>query len=181
MALSGLTGLPWRLASHVPCVSVSQGYRVGSEFWSLPPRFGDELSGITSTLTQTEQGKQKAVTRVAQPRIIRQETGTQPSAPSSCSFWVYIRPRHSIYLISGSCFNLRLTALSLCEIFHLQGTCSVETQRLATRSWAQSAYLQRKRQEVQEVLRGRDIKKPVNEECTRDCCFGCSRINQAMY
>lgn len=60
------------------CVSLSQGYRVGSEFWSLPPRFGDELSGITSTLTQTEQGKQKAVTRVAQPRSIRQESGTQP-------------------------------------------------------------------------------------------------------
>lgn len=151
---------------------------MGSEFWSLPPRFGDELSGITSTLTQTEQGKQKAVTRVAQPRSIRQETGTQPSAPSSCSFWVYIRPRHSIRLISGSCFNPRLTALSL---FHLLGTCSVETQRPATRSWAQSAYLQRKRQEVQEVLRGRDIKKPVNEECTGGYCFGCSRINQTMY
>lgn len=99
---------------HLMCrVSVSQGYRVGSEFWSLPPRFGDELSGITSTLTQTEQGKQKAVTRVAQPRSIRQETGTQPSAPSSCSFWVYICPRHSIHPISGSCFNLRLIALSL--------------------------------------------------------------------
>lgn len=57
-------------------ILMSQGYRVGSEFWSLPQHYGDEMSGIAATLTQTEQGKQKPVTHVAQPRSIRQESGT---------------------------------------------------------------------------------------------------------
>ncbi|XP_075896140.1 MYCBP-associated protein isoform X2 [Nelusetta ayraudi] len=98
----------------MPLINTGYGNRVGSEFWSLPQRYGDDLSGIVSTLTQSEQGSQKTVTRVAQPRRIRQETGANAK----------------------------------------------ESQRPATRSWAQSAYLQRKRQELQEVLRGKDIKKP---------------------
>ncbi|XP_030596136.1 MYCBP-associated protein isoform X2 [Archocentrus centrarchus] len=51
------------------------GYRVGSEFWSLPQRYGDEMSGITATLTQTEQGRRKSLTRIGQPSIICQESG----------------------------------------------------------------------------------------------------------
>lgn len=55
---------------------MSKGYHIGSEFWSLPQHYGDEMSGITATLTQTEQGRQKPITHVAQPRSIRQEAGT---------------------------------------------------------------------------------------------------------
>ncbi|KAF3687365.1 Epsin-2 EPS-15-interacting protein 2 Intersectin-EH-binding protein 2 [Channa argus] len=53
----------------------TDGYRVGSEFWSLPQHYGDEMSGITATLTQTEQGRRKAVTYVGQPSSIQQESG----------------------------------------------------------------------------------------------------------
>lgn len=49
---------------------------MGSEFWSLPQRYGDEMSGITATLTQTEQGRREPVTHVGQPNSIRQESGT---------------------------------------------------------------------------------------------------------
>uniref|UniRef100_A0A3B4XWL1 Mycbp associated protein n=1 Tax=Seriola lalandi dorsalis TaxID=1841481 RepID=A0A3B4XWL1_SERLL len=55
---------------------LNQGYRVGSEFWSLPQRYGDEMSGLTATLTQTEQGRREPVTHVGQPSSIRQESGT---------------------------------------------------------------------------------------------------------
>lgn len=53
----------------------------------------------------------------------------------------------------------------------------MESQRPATRSWAQSAYLQRKRQELQEVLRGKDIKKPVSGE---HLVISCIRTNQEI-
>ncbi|XP_041838293.1 MYCBP-associated protein isoform X2 [Melanotaenia boesemani] len=59
----------------LPLIHSGYGYRVGSEFWSLPQRFGDELSGITATLTQTELGRQKPVTHVGQPSSIRKELG----------------------------------------------------------------------------------------------------------
>lgn len=49
----------------------------GTGFWSLPQHYGDEISGITATLTQTEQGSQKPLTYAGQPRSIRLETGTQ--------------------------------------------------------------------------------------------------------
>lgn len=49
---------------------------MGSEFWSLPQHYGDELSGITATLTQTEQGRGEPVTYVGQPSCVRQELGT---------------------------------------------------------------------------------------------------------
>lgn len=65
--------------SHVVfgCSShVFQGHRVGSEFWSVPQHYGDEMSGITATLTQTERGNRPAVTRVAQPLSTRLESGT---------------------------------------------------------------------------------------------------------
>lgn len=50
-----------------------------------------------------------------------------------------------------------------------KGANAMESQRLASRSWAQSAYLQQKRQELQEVLRGKDIKKPVSGEQIISC------------
>ncbi|XP_076584343.1 MYCBP-associated protein isoform X2 [Chaetodon auriga] len=59
----------------MPLIHSGYGYRVGSEFWSLPQHYGDEVSGITATLTQTEQGRREPVTRIAQPSSIRQESG----------------------------------------------------------------------------------------------------------
>ncbi|KAM9363623.1 MYCBP-associated protein [Symphorus nematophorus] len=70
----------------MPLIHPGYGYRVGSEFWSLPPRYGDEMSGITATLTQTEQGRREPVTHVAQPRSILQESGiicTETLRPAS--------------------------------------------------------------------------------------------------
>ncbi|XP_040891242.1 MYCBP-associated protein [Toxotes jaculatrix] len=59
----------------MPLIHSGYGYHVGSEFWSLPHRYGDEMSGITATLTQTEQGRRDPVTHVGQPSSIRQESG----------------------------------------------------------------------------------------------------------
>ncbi|KAM9856946.1 MYCBP-associated protein [Aulostomus maculatus] len=59
----------------LPLIQSGHGYRVGSEFWSLPQCYGDEMSGITATLTQTVQGKLKPVTHAGQPCSIRQESG----------------------------------------------------------------------------------------------------------
>ncbi|KAJ8001504.1 hypothetical protein DPEC_G00170170 [Dallia pectoralis] len=59
----------------LPTRHPGQGYRVGSEFWSLPQRFGDELSGISATLTRTQRGEQEPVTHITQPHSIRKETG----------------------------------------------------------------------------------------------------------
>eukprot|EP00064_Thunnus_orientalis_P020106 superscaffoldBa00005356_g20237 len=92
----------------------TEGYHVGSEFWSLPQRYGDEMSGITATLTQTEQGRREPVTHVGQPSSIRQESG-----------------------------------ITRAEIL-----------RPASRTWDQSTYLQHQYQELGEVLRDMDIKKP---------------------
>ncbi|XP_067260934.1 MYCBP-associated protein isoform X2 [Chanodichthys erythropterus] len=56
-----------------------QGRRVGSEFWSLPQRYGDEMSGITATLTRSERGNPPDVTRVGQTLATRLESGTVAS------------------------------------------------------------------------------------------------------
>ncbi|XP_034402029.1 MYCBP-associated protein [Cyclopterus lumpus] len=98
----------------MPLIHSGYGYRVGSEFWSLPHHYGDEMSGITATLTQTEQGRREPVTHVGQPSSIHQESGI---------------------------------------------VCA-KTLRPASRTWAQSAYLQRRCQELGEVLRDMDMKKP---------------------
>uniref|UniRef100_A0A6Q2Y3F9 Mycbp associated protein n=1 Tax=Esox lucius TaxID=8010 RepID=A0A6Q2Y3F9_ESOLU len=45
------------------------------QFWSLPQRFGDELSGISATLTRTQRGQWEPVTHIAQPQSVRKETG----------------------------------------------------------------------------------------------------------
>ncbi|XP_029595451.1 MYCBP-associated protein-like isoform X2 [Salmo trutta] len=64
----------------LPAIHSGQGYRVGSEFWSLPQRFGDELSGISATLTQ--RGQQEPVTHIAQPLSIHMESGNV--LPETC-------------------------------------------------------------------------------------------------
>ncbi|KAM3864591.1 MYCBP-associated protein [Diretmus argenteus] len=68
------------MSQVLPLVHTGHGYHVGSEFWSLPQRLGDEMSGITATLTQTEQGKREPVIHVGQPRSICQESGIMCAA-----------------------------------------------------------------------------------------------------
>ncbi|KAM4585448.1 MYCBP-associated protein isoform 2-T2 [Odontesthes bonariensis] len=63
------------LSQVMPLIHSGYGYRVGSEFWSFPQRYGDEVSGITATLTQAELGRQKPVTHVGIPNSVRQELG----------------------------------------------------------------------------------------------------------
>ncbi|KAJ8362962.1 hypothetical protein SKAU_G00117930 [Synaphobranchus kaupii] len=75
------------ISRRLPALHPGQGYRVGSEFWNVPQRFGDELSGITATLTQTERGNPEPVTRIGQPRGIRHETGNTLARRSARRAW----------------------------------------------------------------------------------------------
>ncbi|KAF0037690.1 hypothetical protein F2P81_010564 [Scophthalmus maximus] len=61
--------------SYLEAKGEMEGCHVGSEFWKLPQRYGDEMSGIAATLTQTERGRREPVTHVGQPSSIRQESG----------------------------------------------------------------------------------------------------------
>ncbi|XP_072882687.1 MYCBP-associated protein [Hemitrygon akajei] len=60
----------------VAALGPGKGYRIGSEFWSLPPMIGDELSGVRATLNQTERGFPPPVVHIGKPQTIKQETGT---------------------------------------------------------------------------------------------------------
>ncbi|XP_074703267.1 MYCBP-associated protein isoform X2 [Strix aluco] len=66
--------IDWSLPALLP----GKGYRRGSEFWSQPERIGDELTGLTTTLTQRERGCPEPVTRVGKPHTVRMETGLKP-------------------------------------------------------------------------------------------------------
>ncbi|XP_058468536.1 MYCBP-associated protein-like [Solea solea] len=70
----------------MPFINSGYGYRVGSEFWSLPPHLGDEISGITATLTQTQQGRWKPVTYIGQPSSICRESSAETSRSASCTW-----------------------------------------------------------------------------------------------
>lgn len=65
-------------------ILMSKGSCVGDEFWSYPQRYGDEMSGIETTLTQREKGRWEPVTHVGQPRRICQESGTHIHDNSPC-------------------------------------------------------------------------------------------------
>ncbi|NXW01912.1 MYBPP protein, partial [Fregetta grallaria] len=62
----------------LPALLPGKGYRRGSEFWSQPERIGDELTGLTMTLTQRERGYPEPVTHVGKPHIVQMETGLKP-------------------------------------------------------------------------------------------------------
>ncbi|XP_041265279.1 MYCBP-associated protein isoform X3 [Onychostruthus taczanowskii] len=62
----------------LPALFPGKGYRVGSEFWSLPEQIGDDLTGLTLTLTRTERGHPEPLTHVGKPRTIQRETGLKP-------------------------------------------------------------------------------------------------------
>ncbi|XP_062379611.1 MYCBP-associated protein isoform X2 [Sardina pilchardus] len=75
------------ISKGLPALHAGHGYRVGSEFWNLPQRYGDERSGITATLTQTERGDPPPVTHVAQPHTIRQQSGNVVPEVSVSRAW----------------------------------------------------------------------------------------------
>ncbi|NXW36728.1 MYBPP protein, partial [Phaetusa simplex] len=62
----------------LPALLPGKGYRRGSEFWRQPERIGDEVTGLTMTLTQRECGYPEPVTHVGKPRSIQMETGLKP-------------------------------------------------------------------------------------------------------
>ncbi|NXT78791.1 MYBPP protein, partial [Zapornia atra] len=62
----------------LPALFPGKGYRRGSEFWSQPERVGDELTGLTMTLTQRERGYPEPVTHVGKPHTVQRETGLKP-------------------------------------------------------------------------------------------------------
>ncbi|XP_074411332.1 MYCBP-associated protein isoform X4 [Zonotrichia albicollis] len=68
----------------LPALFPGKGYRVGSEFWSLPEQIGDELTGLTLTLTRTECGHPEPLTHVGKPRTVQRETGLKPPKKVPC-------------------------------------------------------------------------------------------------
>ncbi|NXT16644.1 MYBPP protein, partial [Prunella fulvescens] len=68
----------------LPALFPGKGYRVGSEFWSLPEQIGDELTGLTLTLTRTECGHPEPLTYVGKPQTVQRETGLKPPKKIPC-------------------------------------------------------------------------------------------------
>ncbi|XP_061889456.1 MYCBP-associated protein isoform X1 [Entelurus aequoreus] len=110
------------LLRHVmPTIQSGYGYHVGSEFWSLPQSYGNELSGIRATLNLTEQGKPKLVTLIGQPQSILQESGitcAEKLRPVS-RIWDpntnMLRHRNSIKKVVGG-MDINRTDLSKLEV-----------------------------------------------------------------
>ncbi|NWV35416.1 MYBPP protein, partial [Grantiella picta] len=71
----------------LPALFPGKGYRVGSEFWSLPDQIGDELTGLRTTLTRTECGNPEPLTHVGKPRTIQWETGVKPPKRIPCHLY----------------------------------------------------------------------------------------------
>ncbi|NWX25784.1 MYBPP protein, partial [Notiomystis cincta] len=67
-----------------PALFPGKGYRVGNEFWILPEQIGNELTGLTLTLTRTECGHPEPLMHVGKPRTIQRETGLKPPKRIPC-------------------------------------------------------------------------------------------------
>lgn len=63
------------LERTIPLTDYGKGYRTGSEFWKQQELFGDDVTGVHMTLTQTEKGYPQPVTHVGIPKSIREEKG----------------------------------------------------------------------------------------------------------
>ncbi|XP_069510989.1 MYCBP-associated protein isoform X2 [Ambystoma mexicanum] len=59
----------------IPAIDYGKGYRAGSEFWNQPMYIGDELTGVTLTLTQQQRGYPEPLVHVQKPPIVQLETG----------------------------------------------------------------------------------------------------------
>ncbi|WAR25478.1 MYBPP-like protein [Mya arenaria] len=59
----------------IPAVDYGKGFRVGSEFWKQQECFGDDLTGVHMTLTQTEKGYPPPIEHIGIPPAIREEKG----------------------------------------------------------------------------------------------------------
>ncbi|CAH2302065.1 Hypothetical predicted protein [Pelobates cultripes] len=59
----------------IPAVDLNKNHYIGSEFWNVPEKIGDELSGLIMTLTQCERGYPLPVIHIGKPKSIMQETG----------------------------------------------------------------------------------------------------------
>ncbi|NXU82343.1 MYBPP protein, partial [Xiphorhynchus elegans] len=68
----------------LPYLHRGKGFRVGSEFWSQPEHIGDELTGLTLTLTRTERGDREPITHVGKPRTVQKETALKPPTKIPC-------------------------------------------------------------------------------------------------
>lgn len=64
----------------IPSMDYGKGYRVGSEFWKQVEQIGDDETGITMTLTQTERGYPPAIEHIAKPIYIKNEMGIEWSS-----------------------------------------------------------------------------------------------------
>ncbi|XP_068119142.1 LOW QUALITY PROTEIN: MYCBP-associated protein [Hyperolius riggenbachi] len=64
-----------------PSLGSGKGYRIGSEFWNVSERIGDELSGLMMALTQCERGYPSPITHIGKPATIKQETGRVHTPP----------------------------------------------------------------------------------------------------
>ncbi|KPP65424.1 MYCBP-associated protein-like [Scleropages formosus] len=83
------------ISRGLPALLFGQAFCGGSEFWNIPKRIGDELSGIMATLTQTERGNPEPIAHIGLPRRIREESGSvfPDDSPSVFQTW-----DHSLYL-----------------------------------------------------------------------------------
>lgn len=59
----------------IPAVDYGKGFRVGSEFWKQQENFGDDITGVHMTLTQTEKGYPPPIEHIGIPEKIREEKG----------------------------------------------------------------------------------------------------------
>ncbi|XP_069807891.1 MYCBP-associated protein [Dendropsophus ebraccatus] len=70
----------------IPALETGKGQRIGSEFWNTSELIGDELTGLTLTLTQCERGYPSPVTHIGKPCNIQQETGSAERPPFHCTW-----------------------------------------------------------------------------------------------
>nr|KAG5692116.1 hypothetical protein BaRGS_014279 [Batillaria attramentaria] len=82
----------------IPFVDYGKGYRVGSEFFKQQERFGDELSGVHMTLTQSERGYPPPVEYVGIPDVVRKEKGQPVGIEARVTFEAYTGNRITSYL-----------------------------------------------------------------------------------
>lgn len=132
---------------------------MGSEFWNLPQRLGDELSGITATLTRTQRGDLQAIARITQPQSTRLESGTHGCGLEPFSLRALVRSSDGS-MFPESCgrkvgmVNLPIIKLCVCVgVGNLEGSGS--------RAWSRSQYLSEVQQELQGVLTDQIFSTPV--------------------